>query len=296
MWALGDYVGLAVLGLVGGWFGGLMGIGGAVIIIPGLVIFFGGDRQHLYQAAATVVNVFVVAPSVRQHLKAGAVLPPVVKYTIPSSCVSALVGVLVSDLPVFQGAGQGWLQVIFASFLTYVIAYNLLRLRARDRLPDIDAEAAANIPKWKLIGLIGLPTGFVGGLLGVAGGVMAVPAQQVFLRMPLPRAVANSAATILLPCLIAAITKNSGISAHGFSAAQSLQLAGILIPTAFVGGLIGASLIHRWPRGVVRVLFVLFVGYSTGRMYWAGWKNVRAVPAVGKPAASPHVNATHPAG
>lgn len=290
MWTPLDFVALAALGLVGGWFGGLMGVGGAVIIIPGLVIFFGPDRQHLYQAAAMMVNVFVVAPSVRQHLRAGAILKPIVRHTIPASCVGSLLGVYVSDRRVFQESGQGWLQLIFATFLGYVICYNLLRLRQRNRLADIDEAAAALIPRWKLVLLIGLPTGFVGGLLGVAGGVMAVPAQQVLLRMPLPRAVANSAATILLPSLIGALVKNSGLDRHGFTWAQSLQLAAILMPTAFCGGLLGAWLVHRWPRWLIRVLFVVFVGYSTGRMALAGWRNVHTGP--GTPSTTP---ATEPA-
>ena len=46
-----DYLVLVIIGIVMGLFGGLLGIGGSVSMIPAMVIFFKGD-QHLYQAAA----------------------------------------------------------------------------------------------------------------------------------------------------------------------------------------------------------------------------------------------------
>ncbi len=57
-----------VIGLVAGILGGLLGIGGSLIIIPGMVIYmshtaagYHGIDQHLLQAAAMIVNVFVAA-------------------------------------------------------------------------------------------------------------------------------------------------------------------------------------------------------------------------------------------
>ena len=51
---------LAGIGSVAGLFGGLLGIGGSAIMIPAMLLFFGGrhgmEAQHLYMAAAMIVN------------------------------------------------------------------------------------------------------------------------------------------------------------------------------------------------------------------------------------------------
>ena len=67
---------IGLIGLVAGVLGGMLGVGGSVIIIPGMTIVLGYD-QHLYQAAAMVANVAVSIPATMRHYKAGAVMAPV---------------------------------------------------------------------------------------------------------------------------------------------------------------------------------------------------------------------------
>lgn len=274
-----EYAALLGIGLIAGWIGGLMGIGGSLIMIPGMAMLLGGDQQHLYQAAAMTVNVFVIGPAVLRHIRAGLVLAPVLKYAAPISALASLLGVLASDSPLFRGERQGYLQMLFGAFLAYVVCYNLLRLGLRDRLPDMDAAAAARLPKWKLVLLVAMPSGFLGGLLGIAGGAVAVPCQQIFLRMPLRRAIANSTAIVLLSSAVGAVFKNASLSGHGFGAASSLWLSCLLIPTAFAGSWVGASLVHRWPRELIRVIFVLTVGYSSFHMARIGWAKTHGAGA-----------------
>ena len=156
----------------------------------------------------------------------------------------------------------------------YAVAYNLVRLGRRDTLQDIDNAAAARLPRWKLIGLVGAPAGFIGGLLGIAGGAVAGPAQQVFLKMPLRRAIANSTAIVLLSSAAAAIAKNATLAEHGDRVSDSLRLAAMLIPTAFVGSWVGASLVHRWPRWLIRAIFIVVISASAWRMFSAGWQTL----------------------
>lgn len=271
---------LAALGLVAGWVGGLMGVGGSVIMIPALALGMGPSRQHLYQAAALIVNVVVAIPSAHQHARAGATLGRVLRWTVPSAAAAAVVGVFVSDLPIFRGSGQGYLQILFGGFLLYVALYNGWRLRSGVFLPDVSDVDAARIAAWKLVVLIGLPAGFVGGLLGIGGGALAVPFQQVFLRIPLRRAIANSATTIVLTSAIAAIAKNSTLALHGESFATAAAMAGILAPTAFVGAWFGAAQVHRWPRRLIRIVFVLFAAYAAWRLIRTGWKSAVAHSAL----------------
>ena len=57
-------------GLIAGVLGGMLGVGGSVIMIPGLTLVLGYD-QHLYQASAMVANVAGAVPAALRHHRAG---------------------------------------------------------------------------------------------------------------------------------------------------------------------------------------------------------------------------------
>lgn len=272
---------LILLGLLAGGSGGLLGIGGSLVMIPGMILMFGAngqaadqDPQHLYQASAMIVNFFVVAPAVVRHWQAKATLWPVIRLTIPGAIVGAVAGVYVSELAVFTGSGQGYLQIGFSLFLLYVIIYNLGRLRpSRDPSGDWNA-ASPRLSKPLILTTVGLPTGLLGGLLGIGGGLFAVPAQQVGLRMPLRNAIANSAATILASSVIGAAFKNYHLSDHGFNVGQSLFLAACLAPSAMLGSWYTSARVHRWPVPIIRIAFIVLLTYCGLRVFLAGWAQV----------------------
>lgn len=272
-----DYFGLAVLGLVAGASGGLLGIGGSIVIIPGLVLLRGGQGQHLYQAAAMIVSFFVVAPAVWRHRQAGAIQGEITRWTIPSAAAGAVGGVFLSELPVFHGSGQGYLQLCFTGFILYALVYNLGRLwRTRSLIARVERPLRLNRPA--IVALVGLPAGLMGGLLGVGGGIYTVPAQQVWLGVRLRNAVANSSATILVSSVIGATCKNAALWRHGYALSQSLMLAAVLIPSAVVGSWVTSARVHRWPTRGIRVALAILLIYCGVRMTLVGLKQV-SVPA-----------------
>ena len=90
----------AIIGLTAGFIGGLLGVGGSIIIIPGLNYYFKhtagytGSDQHLIQAAAMICNFFISFPAVLAHRRAHAIMKPVVVRLMPA----ALVGIICADL------------------------------------------------------------------------------------------------------------------------------------------------------------------------------------------------------
>jgi uncharacterized membrane protein YfcA len=268
------YAWLVLVGLVAGFSGGLLGIGGSTVMIPGMILILGPTGQHLYQAAAMIVNFFVVGPAVLRHGAAGAVLRPITRWMAPSAVVGAIAGVFASELPAFRGAGQGYLQIAFSAFLFYAIVYNLFRLGTRKRLPPMTAADAARLPRAVIVLLVGLPAGLAGGLLGVGGGLVAVPAQQVFLRVPLTHAIANSASTILWSSLVGAAVKHAHLSQHGYRLRDSLFLALCLIPSAIVGSWVSAGKVHTWPVGIIRGAFVVLMLYCGTEVFMLGLEQV----------------------
>ena len=255
-----------LIGLVAGVLGGLLGIGGSLIIIPGMVIYlshtaagYQGIDQHLLQAAAMIVNVFVAAPSVIAHYRAGAIMRPIVVWLIPASIVGILSGVALSNSPAFARQNGAYLAMIFCGFLVYVIGYNLHRMR---QLPRPVGDEPLRPERWK-VALVGLVMGLLAGLLGIGGGAICVPMQQVLLKVSLRKAIANSAATIPFASMIGAVHKNLTLAGHGFEISQSLLLAAMLIPTAIVGSYFGGRLTHVLPRRILRATFVLFLSAVT---------------------------------
>ncbi len=290
-----EMVVLAMLGIVAGLLGGLLGIGGSIVMIPGMLFLFGArhgqESQHLYQAAAMIVNFFVAGSSAFKHYKAGAMLWPTLKMLIPVAICGSIAGVWISNLPAFSGSGTVWLSRLFGLFLLYVMVYNTWGLVRGPRAQDTVTPPADKVGGWKAA-LVGVPVGLSGGLLGIGGGVVGVPLQQIVLRLPLQRAIANSSACIVFVATFGAIAKNLTLSQHAgpdgtpFTLVQSIGIAAVLIPTAFLGGYLGAHLTHAMSLGWLRVAFACLMLYGGVRLLARQLPAVPARPA-GRVAVSP---------
>jgi len=292
----------AIVGLAAGLVGGLLGVGGSIIIIPAMVIYlshaptgYAGPTQHLLQAAAMICNVFVAAPSVLAHRRAGAIMPEVVVLLVPAAIGANLLGVAVSNSPWFARENGAYLAMILAGFLVYVAGYNAWRLAVqagekgtgiscRNGPPRAGEKGTGTFCRNGPSGashkrclspfpvlLVGLLMGFVGGLLGIGGGAIGVPLQQVLLKIPLRRAIANSATTIVFSAALGAVVKNATLAEHGVAVADSLRLAAMLIPTAIVGSYLGGRLTHRLPRKALRAAFIVFMLVIACRLFYDAW-------------------------
>jgi len=258
---------IAVTGLAAGTLGGMLGVGGSVIMIPAMVMLFGqGTRepkfnQHLSQAAAMIVNVCVVVPALIRHAKAGAVMPGILKLILPAALVFIFVGVWLSNRAVFAGTeGAVWLGRVLAVFLLYVIIVNVRRLIA-GRAETV-GDADPTLAKGSAVGAV---MGTVAGLMGIGGGAVAVPLQQMLLRLPLRNCIANSTAIICITAGFGAIAKNATLPPE-CSLSDSLTLAALLAPTAIVGGYIGGALTHHLPLKAVRAAFIVLLLAAAWKM------------------------------
>lgn len=265
---------LLIIGLVSGCLGGLLGVGGSIIMIPALVFVFGQGlketpeyNQHLYQAAAMIVNVCVVIPATFRHYVARAMIRRVILTMLPAAIFAIILGVMLSNLPFFQGPnGAIWLGRLLGLFLIYVIFVNLRRLihehrNKNEKLENVTATIPRGIASGGTMGLLA-------GLMGIGGGAIAVPLQQTLMRIPLRNAIANSTLIIVFTAAIGACLKNATLAQHDIPWQTSLILAGCLAPTAMIGGYYGARLTHTLPIRSVRIVFIVFMTIAALRM-WA---------------------------
>ncbi len=265
---------IAGLGLLAGVLGGMLGVGGSTVMIPGLVFLFGQDQregfnQHLYQAAAMIVTVFVSAPAAWRHYMAGAIVPRALKQILPAALLATTVGVWISNWPIFSHGGGGasgpvLLGRVMAAFLVYVIYDNARKMFRKPRPTDGPVDLT-HVTTLRSTG-VGLGMGLVAGLTGLGGGAVAVPLQQVLLKLRLRNCIANSSTMICLTGILGAIYKNATLGQHHLSVTPSFQLAILLAPTALLGGYMGAWLTHSLPVRLVRGIFIALMVVSAWKM------------------------------
>lgn len=248
-----------------------------MIIIPAMIVYldspgaggYHGHDQHLVQAAAMITNVFVAAPSVLAHWRARAIMKPVVVVLVPSALAGIIAGVAVSNSSAFARENGVYLGLVLAMFLVYVVVYNTMRLFQKTDL-EKGFDENARLPAWK-VAAVGLPMGLMAGLLGVGGGAICVPLQQFVLRLPLRRAIANSATTIVFSSILGAVYKNVTLPSHDITIEASLRLAALLIPTAILGGFVGGKLTHLVPKQTLRLVFILFMAVVACVTFSKAW-------------------------
>ncbi len=286
-----EILALVLIGLLAGLTGGMLGVGGSIVMIPAMTELL-GPNQHVYQAAAMIVTFFVAAPSLSQHARAGAIDRATVRRLAPFAVVAVVVGVGLSELPAFAGSRQLHLCGLFGVFLLLVSAYDLQALlrqpakeEARSDERPLQQAAATGLgtdarSSWRFAAAVAVPTGIIAGLLGVGGGIVAVPLQRKLMRVPMRSAIANSAALITVLSLVGATFKNMALLRTDSAGYASFKIAAILIPTAVVGSLIGSRLTHRLPLRVVKVAFLILLLVAGARLaYRAPWFHPSEPPA-----------------
>lgn len=255
---------LLILGLAAGALGGMMGIGGSIIMIPVLTVVL-HRNHHLSQAVAMIVNVFVSLPAVLQHQRAKAIRWDVFARMLPFGVAFILVGVGASNR-----IDAEVLEKVFGAFLLYVIAMNISEMMSKKPEPPPELQRV----NWWTVGFTGTITGFLAGLLGVGGGIVAVPLLQRICRLPLRQCIATTAAFMCISASIGAVMKNMTLASLtnvagenlGLDPWDSVMIAACLAPTAIIGGLVGGRLTHILPLNAVRLAFVLLMLWASASM------------------------------
>ncbi|MCH7995426.1 MAG: sulfite exporter TauE/SafE family protein [Planctomycetes bacterium] len=267
-------IAMLLIGLFTGVVGGLLGVGGSIVMIPAMTEVLGPD-QHLYQAAAMIVNFFVVVPAVYQHRKAGAIDMATVKRLVPLALIAVVCGVALSELAIFSGAGERYLRALFGGFLLLIVLRDLWSL-VRNRRSNQNSQGGATAGPtksnpgdgWRRAAAVAVPTGLVAGLFGIGGGVLAVPLQRRLLGIPIRNAIANSAAVIVATSVIGGSVKNYAVIIDGLDPYRAFVLAAVLIPTAILGSLFGSRLTHKLPVKAIKAGFLVLLAVAAFRMIW----------------------------
>ena len=250
-----------LLGAFIGFFAGLLGLGGGMIMVPLLVFLF--DAQHfasryiLHMALGTAMAtiVFTSISSLWAHHRHGAVNWRIVRAITPGILVGTLLGSLL----------VGWistkvLAVFFTAFVYFAATQMMLGLKPKPtrQLPGRSGMFAAG-------GIIG----GVSSLVAAGGSVLSVPFMTLC-NIKLHQAIGTSSA-IGFPIAVAGTL---GYIATGLAApmpSYSLgfvylpALAGVAIASILTAPL-GAKMAHRLPVSTLRRIFAVILYILASKM------------------------------
>lgn len=240
-----------VLGLVVGFFAGLLGVGGGGIMVPMLTTLFlaqgFGLEQVVHMALGTSMATIMLTSvsSLRAHHTKGAVRWDIVRAITPGVLLGtfggSFIAARVDTVP---------LAIFFAIFMAYVSAQMLLNVKPK---PSRDLPGPVGMSA------TGLGIGGVSALVAIGGGSLSVPF-MTWCNVKVQHAIGTSAA-IGLPIAVAGTV---GYLVNGWNASGTppLTLGFIYLPALVLVGVVsvfvapyGASLAHRLPVATLKKIF-----------------------------------------
>ena len=239
---------IVVVGVLAGFLAGLFGVGGGILIVPGLVLAAGMD----------------------QRLAHGTSLAAVVPISIASLATYAIhdhvdwaVGLWLSIGAVFGAVvGTRLLHVLPHRTLGLLFAATLIASAVRLFFDvDADGRGGLSVADVVLLVVIGLVTGIFAGLLGVGGGIVMVPAMILLFGVP-PVDAKGTSAAVIIPTALMGTWRNRRKSNADLHAAWIIGVAGIV--TAALGSVVADKL----SDDVSNVLFATLLGVVAARLLW----------------------------
>lgn len=246
-------LGLVALGAAAGFLGSILGLGGGVVVVPGLTLLFELPLRQAV-AASLVAIVATSAGSAAVYLRRGRVhLPLVLRLEVAAVAAAVGAGLMADRVP------EGLLYFAFAGVVLYAI-------RALFRGGPEGPGSAADPGQVRNLGWGMLASGGGGAasaLLGIGGGFIKVPIMHVLMGVPLP--VVTSTSALMVGMTAAASGWIYWTRGHLLLAVAAPVALGVL-----VGSRVGSRVSERIPDRLLRVVLAVVFAYIAVRMGWAG--------------------------
>lgn len=245
-----------ILGLFVGYFSGLLGIGGGLVMVPMLTFMFevqhipAHNILHLALGTSMATILFTSLSSTYKHHTHGAVNWEIFRFMTPGILLGTALGAfLVAYIPV------RYLTLFFVIFVYFA---------AVQMLAGFKPKAMRDNPTRTNLTLAGMVIGGISSLVSIGGGVLSVP-YLFWHKHPLRIAIATSAA-LGFPI---AVGGTLGYIANGYILGVGLpaySLGYVYLPVLFwlvIGTMLtaplGASATHKLPIVVLRKMFALIL-------------------------------------
>lgn len=235
---------LVLIGLAGGLLSGAFGVGGGIILVPLLVTFAGLDQRRASATSLLAILPTAIAGSIT-YIANGEIDFIAAGLVAVGAIGGAIIGAnLLKRIPIV------WLRWIFVTLLVLVAIRMLLIEPVRgEPLP---------LTWWLVLAYIalGLVMGIASGLLGVGGGIIAVPALVALFGISDLIAKGTSLLAMIPTTITGTITNHRNKLVH-------LRHGLIVGAAAAVASVGGAYIALALPARVAAILFaILLVGIA----------------------------------
>lgn len=247
-------VGLLVLGAAGGFLGSVLGLGGGIVLVPGLTLLFGFPLREA--VAVSLVGITATsAAAAANYLEAGRVDVPLVLRLETLAVLGAVGGGLSAHL-----VPEAVLYLAFAAVVLYAAA----------AMTDLGPmRRAETVERPREVGRLGVGMAASGGagvasaLLGIGGGVAKVPILHLVMGVPLQVATGTSA-------FMVGMTAAAGGWIHWLQGDLAVSAGAAVALGVLAGSHLGSRLSGRIPDRALRWTLAAVLLYVAARMGWTG--------------------------
>ncbi len=247
---------LLVLGMVGAFVSGLIGVGGAIVMIPLLLYvppLVGVGRLDIKEVAAiTMVQVFAAAVSgVIAHGRHRAV-----NVRLAATGGVAMAGGSLTGAVASHWMPDAWLLMVFALMVT--AAFVLMFLPPP---PDVTTPAEAREYSRTMTVAVAGAVGLAAGVVGAGGAFLLVPLMLVVVGVPIRVTIGSSLA-------MTALAATAGIIGKLVTGQVPLGSALVVALGAAPGAQLGALASRRLAGGMLRAILFVVIVLTGVRVWW----------------------------
>lgn len=264
-----------LISIGGGFLGSLLGLGGGIIVVPALTLFFGIDIK--YAVAASLISIIATSSGaassfVKDHLTniRVAVLLEI------GTVLGAMSGFLISSR-----INSSFLYFLFGGFLFFS---SIMMLRKKEdhraetdhpwstklNLAGVYPDERGNMVHYKVanvrFGLISMYfAGVLSALLGIGSGIFKVMAMDGAMKLPMKVSSATSNFMI-------GVTATASAGAYFLRGDIRPEIASPVALGIIAGSYIGAKVMTKMPGQTIRKIFVVVLAIVSIQMIMKGFK------------------------
>ena len=240
---------VVIVGLAAGMLSGIFGVGGGVLIVPGLMLV-----AQMEQRRAHGTSLAAVLPIAITGLFTYLAYDNVDWWAAACLVAGALPGALL---------GTKWLATVNKKMLTWLFVAVAMASAIRLFLGIDTSDTAAHSAGLTLaLVLVGFFSGVLAGLLGIGGGIVMVPALMLICGISAVLAKGTSLAAIV-PTSVMGTWRNRKTANVDVRAGATVGIAGAA--TSVVGGIIAEAL----PERAAAVSFAMLMVVVCARLVWS---------------------------
>lgn len=270
-----EWILLVIIGLVAGTLGSLMGLGGGIIVVPALMVLSSymsileGVTPQIAVGTSLLIMIFTGMSSTITYIRQKKVDYKSGFIFLMGSIPGALFGVYLNkDIEVQPFLIFFGFFIIFVSFLLMVRQFlKPIKIGSKGIKRTVVDEGGEEVTYGYhpiLAFVISFIVGMCSGLFGIGGGSLMVPAMILMFGFPAHIAVATSMFMIFFSATASSI---SHISLGNVNWLYTLAL----VPGAWFGGIIGATINQRLKSDTLVTILRIFLIIIGIRLIWQGF-------------------------